>query len=561
MGPLPLLLLKRAAALKVEGSWKDRATRDPTKSAKFSIMTSQGCREQPPRGESAGAGSSAEHQAGAQPVDRFSNQDNNIMLNRVSRFLLPGLAALAAIVAFGGCGGSGSSNNSGSAAKPPPYQGLPINGIVITKIVPNSGPLAGATIVNITGSGFSSGPLTVYIGSVLVPSPSVTVFSNTTMSIVTPGETVAGTFDIRIVNPAGVSPAAAADQFTYIVPTGTGGGGGTSGNATNYKWAASFGLKTSTATLNAIVGMGMDSSEHLWVLDNGAGARIWESDESGNVIKEFAPAISGTPLGIAVDQAASPDLFVAYTTGSGQLFVSELSATGAIEGTTPTTVGSGFAGIGVSDGFVDAGGFTPSTVQYVPYVALNAGTVPTLTTTGGPEIVEWADGVNLFPRVAEDAFADEAEPLDPTLIYTGLGVSPKDAVYTTTNNGLINAIDMIEGTAVTSFTSGANVQSPNLPLSDGNIFVVDIGAAPTVGHKDTVTGDQVANIGDPSGPGLLNHARVNVVDPDTGDVFIGDLQPSSTNTGRIMVFVPQNTSTGTSTGGPPPPPNSNVKRS
>ena len=87
----------------------------------------------------------------------------------------------------------------------------------VTGIGPNAGPLAGGTVVTITGTGFTSGA-TVSFGA--TAATSVTFTSSTQLIATSPGGS--GTVNIQVTTPGGTSAASGADQFTYdSIPTVT----------------------------------------------------------------------------------------------------------------------------------------------------------------------------------------------------------------------------------------------------------------------------------------------------------------------------------------------------
>lgn len=89
----------------------------------------------------------------------------------------------------------------------------------VTKISPASGPLAGGTVVSITGTGFSSASRVLF-GS--VPAKSVTRLSTAKLSAVSPAQAAANV-QISVTTSAGTSPPVTADQFSYLpIPSVTG---------------------------------------------------------------------------------------------------------------------------------------------------------------------------------------------------------------------------------------------------------------------------------------------------------------------------------------------------
>lgn len=81
----------------------------------------------------------------------------------------------------------------------------------LTKVGPSRGVLAGGTTVHLTGTGLVEAGSVVF-GS--TPATSFTVNSATSITAVAPAGT-AGTVDVRVTSPAGTSPVAAVDHFTY----------------------------------------------------------------------------------------------------------------------------------------------------------------------------------------------------------------------------------------------------------------------------------------------------------------------------------------------------------
>jgi hypothetical protein len=87
----------------------------------------------------------------------------------------------------------------------------------ITKVAPAAATIVGGTSVTITGVQLT-GATQVLFGS--TPAASFTVKGATTIVAVSPPE-AAGTVDITVTTPAGVTPVVPADQFTYQVPAVT----------------------------------------------------------------------------------------------------------------------------------------------------------------------------------------------------------------------------------------------------------------------------------------------------------------------------------------------------
>ncbi len=81
----------------------------------------------------------------------------------------------------------------------------------VTDVDPSGGPLAGGTLVTVTGTGFLTATVVLF-GGISVP---FTVTSDTSLWTVAPASLTAKTVDIRVTNPAGTSPATVADDYVY----------------------------------------------------------------------------------------------------------------------------------------------------------------------------------------------------------------------------------------------------------------------------------------------------------------------------------------------------------
>jgi hypothetical protein len=87
----------------------------------------------------------------------------------------------------------------------------------VTKLKPNTGPVAGGTSVSITGTNLT-GATAVNFGS--TAAASLTVKSATSLTAISPAET-AGTVDVTVTTPGGTSALSTADRFKFA-PTITG---------------------------------------------------------------------------------------------------------------------------------------------------------------------------------------------------------------------------------------------------------------------------------------------------------------------------------------------------
>lgn len=95
------------------------------------------------------------------------------------------------------------------------------SGPTVLSLTPSEGACNGATVVTVTGTGFTSSGMTVTFGTVQAV---FTYISSTTLVAVAPVQG-AGVVDVRVTTPAGTSPNTAADDFTCTgtpIPTVTG---------------------------------------------------------------------------------------------------------------------------------------------------------------------------------------------------------------------------------------------------------------------------------------------------------------------------------------------------
>jgi len=135
------------------------------------------------------------------------------MLKRAARAgLLPGL--VVTVVLIGAFVAPGRTSQLGpfslAAACYGTYPSCPAP--TVTSVSPNQGPIAGGTTVTVTGTGFGNIPTTVKFGA--TPGTSVTVISDTQLTVVSPAGT-AGPVDVTVTTASGTSATSVNDRFTY----------------------------------------------------------------------------------------------------------------------------------------------------------------------------------------------------------------------------------------------------------------------------------------------------------------------------------------------------------
>jgi alpha-tubulin suppressor-like RCC1 family protein len=84
----------------------------------------------------------------------------------------------------------------------------------VTSVSPDVGPIAGGTVVTVTGSDFTDASAVKFGGN---SAASFTVNSATSISAVSPAG-APGTVDVTVSTPSGASTTSAADRFTYVSP-------------------------------------------------------------------------------------------------------------------------------------------------------------------------------------------------------------------------------------------------------------------------------------------------------------------------------------------------------
>jgi len=101
------------------------------------------------------------------------------------------------------------------ATPPPP---APPHPPILASAAPSSGSTLGGTVVTLTGSYFAQQRV-VYFGGIAAPRFSILGFS--TIQVVSPPYPTAGTVDIRVSGPNGISATSTGDRFTYVAPAPT----------------------------------------------------------------------------------------------------------------------------------------------------------------------------------------------------------------------------------------------------------------------------------------------------------------------------------------------------
>lgn len=103
---------------------------------------------------------------------------------------------------------------NGATSPTTPLAQFSYAGPTVTSILPIAGPIAGGTVVTITGTNFTN-LSSVQLGGVTLPGAAVVFVSPTILTITTPAQATARAVDIRVTSISGQSPASPADVFTF----------------------------------------------------------------------------------------------------------------------------------------------------------------------------------------------------------------------------------------------------------------------------------------------------------------------------------------------------------
>jgi len=349
----------------------------------------------------------------------------------------------------------------------------------VSSVSPNSGPTAGGTSVQVTGSGFTgaSCPGAVMFGS--TAASACALVSDTELTATSPAES-AGTVDVRVTVNGVVSPVSSADQFTFggapsvasVAPASGPVAGGTSvtvmganlSGATGVKFgsvAATFTVVSSTqltATSPAQAAGGVDVT-----VTTPAGTSAVNPGDKFTYAP--VPAVSG------VSPAGGPDA-----------------------GGTPVVItGSGFTGAvcpaGVKFGTVAATGCTVVSDTQIDATTPAAADGPVDVTVTGPG--------GTSPKSAADTFtfapAMGYTPLSPVRILDTRGGTGGVQGPLTANQAYPVQVTGLAGVPATATAVAMNVTAV-APSAIGNLRVYPDGApTPNASTVNYIPGRSVAN--------------------------------------------------------------------
>jgi hypothetical protein len=249
----------------------------------------------------------------------------------------------------------------------------------VSSIAPTSGPLAGGTVVTITGTGFVSGA-TVKFGA--AAGTSVSFLSPTSLKATSPASS--GIVDVTVTTPGGTSATSAADKFTYlakptvssIAPTSGPLAGGTVVTITGTGFVAGSTVKFGATAASLVTFMSSTS--------------LKATSPAGTSVRDV---VVTTPGGSSATSAADKFTYLAKPTVTA---ISPHSGT-HLGGTTVTITGTGFV-TGATVKFGSSSGTSVnvvSTTQIKVKAPAGTGSVHiTVTTPGGTSTTSTADKFN-----------------------------------------------------------------------------------------------------------------------------------------------------------------------
>ncbi|GAB6900663.1 beta strand repeat-containing protein [Kineosporia succinea] len=334
---------------------------------------------------------------------------------------------------------------------------------VVNVVSPGSGPIAGGTVVTVTGTGFT-GATSVSFGG--TAATGVSVSSDTRITVFAPAH-AAGTVDVTVTSAGGTSVTSVADRFTFVAaPTVTAlspGTGPTTGTTSV--------VITGTDLLNAsTVVFGGNNATSFTVDSNTQITAVTPAHGAGTVDVRVT-AVGGTSAISAADQytyVAAPTV-TAVSPNAGPL----------AGGTTVVVAGTNFTGTtSVSFGGSAASSYTVNSATQITAVAPSggAGTVDVrVTTAGGTSAV-----------VSGDAYTYQAAP-----VVTGLspnhGPVAGGTLVTITGSGFNGATAVTFGgvpaTGVISVSTDTQIiaQAPAHAISTVDVVVTAPGGVSPAG--------------------------------------------------------------------------------
>jgi hypothetical protein len=356
----------------------------------------------------------------------------------------------------------------------------------------SSGPLAGGTVVTVTGTNFVNVSQVLFGGAA---GTNLTVNSPTQLTVTAPAQTTAGPVDIIVVEPNGVSQPVAVDQFTYnaafFAVTGLGTTSGPTGGLTSVTINGAGFTGATAVNFGAVPAV-------MFLVNSDTSITALSPIEAAGVVDITVTTATGTTATVAADQ------FTYQTNASTPTVTGVSPGSGAQSGGTVTITGTNLSGTtAVLFGGVPAVSFTVNSATSITAQAPPgaAGTVDvTVATYGGVSAV-----------VTADHYSYTASLPTVTAVSVSSGDTAGGVILTVTGTNFNDATQVAFGSVTTStFTVLSNtklqVTAPAAPSGTVDITVTNESGTSSTSSADhfTYTADAVlptvTGLGTSSGP-------------------------------------------------------------
>ena len=375
------------------------------------------------------------------------------------------------------------NGGSGGAISPP----------TVISISPNSGPLAGGTVVTISGSGFV-GATAVNFGA--TAAANFTIISDTSITATSPAGV--GTVDVTVTTPGGASATSPADLYTYIAPlpqTINFPQPPSAYAGTAVLLTATGGPSTSPVVFSVISGPATVTGRNGSTLTyTGAGTVVVEADQKGDANYAAAPPVQRTITATILTEPLTTTSAVVPT-------LVTFSSAGTLGAVTALTQGKANGEFNIAPGGDCAIGTTYAAGQtctvdftFTPaHPGLRYGAVSLTDASGATLANGYVYGTGNGPQVAW---------LPGKQTSIGAGISGPSGA-TVDGNGNIFISDMGNNTVEEILASdGSTRVVGNFPLPDdvavdgsGNVFVIS--------NRTTVSEILAVNGSVPANPTIL----------------------------------------------------------
>ncbi len=344
----------------------------------------------------------------------------------------------------------------------------------VSDLSPTSGPLAGGTLVTITGTNFT-GATAVDFGA--TAATDVTVVNSATITADSPAGT--GTVNVTVTTAGGTSAISASDQFTYLVVPAVTGLSPASGPAAG---GTSVTITGTGFTVGSIVDFATTAATDVAVVNS---TTITADSPAGSgVVNVTVTTAGGTSAASAADQ---------FTYIAAPAVTGLSPSTGPVAGGTSVTVtGTNFTGATAVD-FGTAAAADVVVVNSTTITADNpagAGVVNvTVTTAGGTSATSAADQFTYLAAPAVTGLSPTSGPSAGGTLVTITGTSFTGATTVDFGTSAATNITVVNNTTITA----------DSPAGSG---VVNVAVTTPFGTSATSAADQFSYVVAPTVTGL-----------------------------------------------------------